>query len=410
MGGKVCMIVRHVFRVKPFLYARRAESRRDCFGVMNTALPNLAFTPNAHPSLGVELELQLVDAHDMTLRSGFQEMVDALPESESWLKAELMQCYVEINTDVCQTVDDARKDLSSKLRRLNQAAHQADMRLLWAGTHPFSLWMEQKVTPKERYNKLVDSLQDIARRMVAFGMHVHVGVDSGDKAVMLTDRLMRYLSALLALSANSPFWVGRNTGLHSQRTKILEGLPAAGTPPNLRNYSEYCWVVNHSIQNGTINSIQEIWWDVRPHPKYGTIEVRVCDLPPNLEDALGLTALIQCLIAKLSEQIDEGVYQQDIHPLMVRQNKWKAARHGKSAEVIDPVSHKTIPVRDLIIFLYQNLEPIAERLGCGKELAHVLTMLERPNGAEKQLTHYHATNHNLPEVVRRMIGETDAML
>ena len=191
---------------------------------MNPSLPDLTFKPNPYPTLGVELELQLVDAETMGLRSAILPLMEALPGNESWLKSELMQCYVELNTDVCQTVDDARQDLEGKLRQVYQAAHKAGIQVLWAGSHPFSLWMEQEVTPKERYDKLVDSLQDIARRMVAFGMHVHVGVDSGDKAVMLIDRLMRYLSPLLALSANSPFWVGRNTGLHSQRTKILEGL------------------------------------------------------------------------------------------------------------------------------------------------------------------------------------------
>ena len=376
---------------------------------MNPALPDLAFAPNPNPTIGVELELQLVDKDSMGLRNGILPLIEALPGCESWLKAELMQCFVEINTGVCATVDDARVDLTDKLRRLNEAVHQLDLRLFWAGSHPFSLWMEQEPTPKPRYQMLIDSLQDIARRIVAFGMHVHVGVDSGDKAVMIMDRMMRYLAPLLAISASSPFWVGRNTGLHSQRVKVLEGLPAAGTPPNLRNYSEYCWVVNHSIQNGTINTIQEIWWDVRPHPKYGTIEVRMCDLPPNLEDALALAALIQCLVVKLGEQIDEGVYQQDIHPLMVRQNKWKACRYGKNAELIDPVSHKTVPVRDMIIFLYERLKDIGEKLGCGRELAHVLTMLERPNGAEKQLAHYTATNHNLRETVRRMVGETEGL-
>ena len=246
-------------------------------------------------------------------------------------------------------------------------------------------------------------MQDTARGIVTFGMHVHVGVDSGDKAVMVVDRLMRYLSTLLALSVNSPFWVGRKTGLHSQRIKIMEQLPAAGTPPFLRNYSEYCWVVNQSIQSGFINSIQEIWWDVRPHPRFGTVEVRIFDIPQNLEDALALTAMTQCLVAALSDQIDEGVYQHDIHPIVVRQNKWKAARYGMRAELIDPVTHKTIPVREMVFFLYEKLKPYAEKLHCMQELNHIITMVDHRSGAEVQLDLYEQHNHDLRKVVQSML-------
>ena len=366
---------------------------------------DLTFTPNERPTLGVELELQLVDRETQELKSVIAEVLGALPADQQWAKQELMQSYLEITSDVCNNVDEVRHDLRAKIIQVQEAAGKAGADLLWAGTHPFSLWMEQQVSPNERYRQLIESLQDTARRIVTFGMHVHVGVNSGDKAVMLVDRLMRYLATLLAMSVNSPFWVGRQTGLHSQRCKIMEQLPAAGTPPILRNYSEYCWVVNHSIQNGTINSIQEIWWDVRPHPRFGTVEIRICDLPPNLEDALAITAVCQCLVVALSEQIDEGVYQHDIHPIMVRQNKWKATRYGMRAELIDPVSHKTIPVREMVFFLFEKLHPYAERLGCTDELSHLLTMLERPSGAEKQIALHTATEGDMREVVRRLVAE-----
>lgn len=365
---------------------------------------DLTFHGNDRPTLGVELELQLVDQETMGLKSAILDLMEQLPEGCEWAKPELMQSYLEITTDVCADVGAVRRDLTEKLLSIDRAAADCGVNLFWAGSHPFSLWMEQQISPSERYHKLVEKMQDTARRIITFGMHVHVGVESGDKAIMIIDRMMRYVATFLALSANSPFWVGRNTGLHSQRSKIMEQLPAAGTPPVLRNYSEYCWVVNHSIQAGTINSIQEIWWDMRPHPKYGTVEVRIFDLPPNLEDVLALTALTQCLVLALSEQIDEGVYQYDIHPIMVRQNKWKACRYGMRAELIDPVTHNPIPVRDLVFHLYEKLKPFAERLGCTQEMGRVLGMLQCASGAEKQLALFDATG-DLTEVVRRLVRE-----
>jgi carboxylate-amine ligase len=364
----------------------------------------LLFKANKEPTIGVELELQLVDAKTFALKSAILDLIRHVGEDQQWLKPELMQSYVEINTDVCRTIDDARRDLQGKLEKLTAAAQACDTRILWAGSHPFSTWMDQEITPSKRYEKLVELMQDTARRIVTFGMHVHVGVDSGDKAVMVVDRLMRYMSTLLALSVNSPFWVGRRTGLHSQRIKIMEQLPAAGTPPYMRNYSEYCWVVNQSIQSGFINSIQEIWWDVRPHPRFGTVEVRIFDTPPNLEDALALTAMTQCLVAALSDQIDDGLYQHDIHPIVVRQNKWKATRYGMRAELIDPVTHKTVPVREMVFFLYEKLKPYAERLHCMQELNHVITMVEHPSGAERQLELFDQYDGDLAKVVEQLVA------
>jgi carboxylate-amine ligase len=362
----------------------------------------LHFKSNHTPTLGVELELQLVDAEHFGLKSAILDILEEVGGEQAWIKPELMQSYVEINTGVCSSIDEVREDLTRKLDRLYAAARKHRTGILWAGSHPFSTWMDQEITPKERYLKLVELMQDTARRIVTFGMHVHVGVDSGDKAVMVVDRLMRYLSTLLALSVNSPFWVGRKTGLQSQRIKIMEQLPAAGSPPFLRNYSEYCWVVNQSLQSGFLNSIQEIWWDVRPHPRFGTVEVRICDLPQNLEDTLALVALTQCLVCALCDQIEEGVYQYDIHPIVVRQNKWKAARYGLRAELIDPVTHSTIPVRDMVFFLYEKLKPYAERLHCTQALNHVISMVNAPSGAERQLALYEEFGYDLASVVREL--------
>lgn len=372
---------------------------------MKAAAPNpdLNFKPSDYPTLGVELELQLVDAESMALKNCVIDLLNDLPEeAHAWAKPELMQSYLEINSAVCRTVEEIGQDLREKITLLNTTAARKGARLHWAATHPFSMWMDQCVTPNERYHQLIETMQDTARRIVTFGMHIHVGVESGDKAVMLIDRLSRYLPTLLALSVNSPFWVGRDTGLHSQRSKIMEQLPAAGLPPFLRNYSEYCWLVNHSLQTGFLNSIREIWWDARPHPGFGTVEIRICDLPPNLDDVLALTALTQCLVQALSQRIDEGVYQHDIHPIMVKQNKWKALRYGRKAELIDPVTHKTVPVREMAFFLYEQLKPFAQTLACTRELNHLISMMDRPSGADEQRQLFKESK-SLPEVVRRLV-------
>ena len=217
------------------------------------------FESNDRHSLGVELELGLVDAESMALSSAIEEILRRLPDDDmSSFKPELMQCTIEINTDVCYSVGEAEADLRRKLLQIEQISDELGIRLWWGATHPFSRWSEQKVTPNERYESLVHLLQEMARRLVTFGLHVHVGVDSGDKAVMICDRMMQFLPTLLALSCSSPFWENRSTGLQSHRSKVMEGLPTAGLPTLMRNWSEYVWLVNHMVDTGFINTIREI--------------------------------------------------------------------------------------------------------------------------------------------------------
>ena len=237
---------------------------------------------------------------------------------------------------------------------------------------------------------------------MTFGLHVHVGVDSGDKAIMICDRILQHLPTLLALSVNSPFWQGRNTGLHSQRSKIMETLPTAGLPPLMRNWSEYTWLLNHMVETGFIKTIREIWWDVRPHHNFGTVEVRICDMPPSLDHVLGLTALIQCLVYDLSQEIDRGTYQFDCHPFLIRQNKWRACRYGMDARLVDPASHQAVPARQVVHTLLDRLQTRAEELGCTPYLEIVREMADQPTGSVRQLQVFEETN-DLAEVVRRML-------
>ena len=349
-------------------------------------MAKLAFNSNASHTLGVELEFGLIDSETGALTSAIQPLLGRLPEPiRNWCKPELMQCCVEVITDVCGDVDAVKADLTGKIILVEQAADELGVGLWWGSTHPFSRWRDQKITPTERYEDLVNMLQEMARRLTTFGLHVHVGVDSGDKAVMICDRIMQHLPTLLALTASSPFWEGRNTGLQSHRSKVMEGLPTAGLPTLMRNWSEYVWLVNHMVDTGFINTIREIWWDVRPHHNFGTVEVRVCDMPGNLDDVLALTALIQSLVAALSEEIDQGTYQHDCHPMMVRQNKWRAARFGNRAELVNSYTHEVQAVPVIVERLVRRLEGTAKSLGC-------LSYLESAQGtAERQGCSYSQT-------------------
>jgi carboxylate-amine ligase len=366
----------------------------------------ILFNTNDQPTVGIELELGLVDEESMELTSAINDVLAFIPEEDKvFFKPELMQSCLEITTDVCQGIGEAEADLRRKLMMVEQITDRLGLRLWWGATHPFSLWREQRVTPKERYVVLVDLLQEMARRLVTFGLHVHVGVDSGDKAVMICDRIMQHLPTFLAISCSSPYWENRDTGLQSHRSKIMEGLPTAGLPTLMRNWSEYVWLINHLIDTGFINTIREIWWDVRPHHNFGTVEVRVCDMPGNLRDVLGIAAFAQCLVQALSTLIDEGAYQHDCHPMMVRQNKWRACRFGNKAELVNSYTYDVQPVARVIESLVERLLPVARELDCVGYLEHTVTMATGPTCAERQTAMLKETG-NAAEVVRHLSSES----
>lgn len=370
-------------------------------------MAKIDFCRNERPTIGIELELGLVDGQTMELASAYGLLNARLTaeghqsEESSNFKPELMQCVLEINTGVCETIGDAERDLSGKIAIVQEACDALGLRLWWGGTHPFSTWAKQRITPDDRYLLLVNLLQEMARRLVTFGLHVHVGVDSGDKAVMICDRIMRHLPTLLALSVSSPFWEGRRTGLHSNRSKVMEGLPTAGLPTVMRNWSEYVWLVNHMIDTGFINTMREIWWDVRPHHKFGTVEVRVCDMPGNLADTLAISALIQCLVKSVSDEIDNGTYQTDSHPMMVQQNKWRAARFGNQAKLVDTYTYESAAVPQVIERLVELLTPVAVELRCHDDLNRCVALARQPSAAQRQLDLFAETNDPV-EVVRRL--------
>lgn len=365
-------------------------------------MSTLEFTRNEEPTIGVELELQLVDAETFELSNSIEDVLAQVPEEHAnSVKPELMQSYLEINTGICRTVREAGDDLRQKLEAVENITESLGLKLLWTGTHPFSSWRDQQITVNERYDRLVELMQDVARRLVTFGLHVHIGVDTGDKAILVGERMLRHLPLLLALSVNSPFWEGRNTGLMSNRCTIMDMLPTAGLPHLMRNWSEYIWLVNHLVDTGFINTIREIWWDIRPHNNFGTVEVRICDVPPGLDQVLALTALIQCLVTAISDEIEEGTYLSDSHPMMVQQNKWRAARFGSDARLVSSQDYRQYSVQHLVDFLIELLKPQAEKLGCLEELQHV-SDLPGATGADQQLGIYYETGSRR-EVVRQML-------
>jgi carboxylate-amine ligase len=362
------------------------------------------FKGNPSHTIGVEVELQLVDEESLALVPAISQLLDRVPAKwRDSFKPEFMQSYCEINTGICRTVAEVDDDLSEKLDWANAEMERLGMRFLWAGTHPFSRFEDQKISVGERYAWLMDTMQYVAARLVTFGLHVHIGVDSGDKAIHMCDRLLRHLPVLQALSANSPMWMGRDTGLASYRSKLLEALPTAGMPQPLRNWSEYNWLINHLQDTGFIRSIREIWWDVRPHAEFGTVEVRIMDQPLCMRHLLGLVALTQSLVAGISLAIDRGAYQYDIHPIIAKQNKWHAVRWGMDASFVDPDTMTAMPARDSARRLIARCAPHAERLGCLEELSYLDDIIEHGTGAARQRQALRETGD--PRGVARFLAE-----
>jgi carboxylate-amine ligase len=381
-------------------------------GRMSLSMVENQFHPSNQSTLGVELELQLVDASTLALRNGVDGILAELPSSFGGsVKREFHSCCVEINTDVCTNVDEVRRDLKTKLLSVAGVCAQRGLLLAWGGTHPFSHWKDQVVASEPRYAALADLYQETILRQLTFGMHVHVGVASGDEATRVCDRIRDHLPVLLALSANSPFWCGRATGLLSHRIDVMGSLPTVGVPPRLGDWASYLALVEHLTDCGFIETPKDLWWDVRPSPPHGTVEVRICDMPLGLEMVLGLTAMVQCLVRVLSKDDillgTRGVSGEDdrdqdrAHLLILERNRWLAARYGLDAPLVDPGTRDKTPARVLARGLIDRLLEAGEDLGCSEFLRNLRTRTWGPNGALSQLTTYSRTG-NLKEVVRVM--------
>jgi carboxylate-amine ligase len=367
------------------------------------------FHSSERSSLGVEWELQLVDPRTRELTSGATEILaDLTPaglEEHPKAKHELLQSTIEIITGICTTVAEAKADLAGTLADVVAAAERHGLGVMCAGSHPFTRWDSQEVSPKERYAQLVERMQWLARRLQIFGVHVHVGVRAPEKAIPIVNALTQYLPHFLALSASSPFWSGCDTGLASARTKVFEGMPTGGLPHQLADWAEFEEYMETLIRAGAIESVREVWWDVRPHPDFGTVELRVCDGLPTLDEIGAVAALAQCLVEQFDTQLDRGYILPSPAEWIVRENKWRAVRWGLDAEIVVDELGTVRPVREAIGDLVEELMPVARRLDCEAELADVRRVLAVGASYERQRAVAAAHGGALEPVVDSLLAE-----
>ena len=363
-------------------------------------------------TLGVEEEYMLLDPESLDLVQHIEMVLDAIQGDElaGRLNAELMQSVLEIATPVCRTAGDVMEELTTLRGYVRDVARGQGLRVGSAGTHPFSLFERQRITAKDRYHALIDQLQYVARRELIFGMHIHVAVDDPDKAIQIVNGLLPHLAPLLALSASSPFWRGEPTGLASSRQIVFSAFPRSGPPPRFRDYEDYASVVGQLERTGCIADYTHIWWDIRPHPKWGTIEVRICDAVTRLEDAVAIAAYCQALVKQLSERYDAGEEIPSYHRILTTENKWLAARYGLDAPVMDLATGSRIrsPIAKLVRRTLRDLEPHARELGSERELEGIAALLARGNSADRQLRIFNA-NRDITEVVEEIAIATELL-
>ena len=367
------------------------------------------FARNDRPTMGVEMELHLVDATTGDLVSVANEVLDELgaghPDgAHPKAKHELFQSTVEIITGVCDGPAAVRDDLEVTLAELRERLAPRDATVMSAATHPFALAERQLVSPDERYHRLIDTMQWPARRLLICGMHVHVGVPDGPTAIRVVNELARHLPLLLALSTSSPFFEGVDSGMASARSLVFESLPTAGLPPRMSGWDDFEQYMATLIETGCIDTVREVWWDIRPHPDFGTVELRMCDAMPTLRETVAVAALAQALVARSLERIEAGTLPPPPTQWSVEQNRWLAARHGLGARLIverprespTPVSEVTAPTRvgdhlvhvaparELLAELLDELEPTAERLGSAAWLDEVRSLLDVGSSSQRQ--------------------------
>jgi carboxylate-amine ligase len=369
----------------------------------------IAWSPSAGPTLGVEWEVQLVDAETRMLRQDAGVLLAALPgllESGEHpkMRHELMQSTVEVVTGICGTVAEAKADLALSLKDLQRAAEPHRIVLASSGAHAMSHWREGKMAPSQRYAELVQELQWPSHRLQTMAVHVHVGLRDEHRAMPIINALAVYLPHILGLSASSPFWCGGDTGLASCRSVVFGSLPHSGPPLGLADWPSFEAYMAAQLRSGTIRTIKEVWWDVRPHPDYGTVEVRVADAVPTLREVGMLAALVQCLVHLFDTQLDRGYRLPSRHTWVVADNKWRATRYGLDAGIVINNSGSVAPLRDELYELVRELEPVASRLGCADELGVVCDVLETGASYERQRAVLRADG-DLASVVDALVTE-----
>jgi len=371
---------------------------------------HIPFSASPRTSLGIEWELELVDLQTHQLRGASTEILEEFAakvgdEEAAKAKHELFESTIEVITGVCDSVPQALTDLIGTVDVLRGLAERRGIGLMCSGTHPFSEYSSQRISTNDRYFRLVEQMQWLAHRLLIFGVHVHVGVRSRDKAIPIVNALTAYIPHFLALSASSPFWLGQDTGLASSRSKVFESLPTAGLPQQLADWGQFERFMETLITSGTIETIREVWWDIRPHPNFGTVELRICDGLPTLHEVGAVAALSQCLVERMNSQLDRGYTLPVPRRWVVQENKWRAARYGLDAEILVDDRGSTRPVRDELTDVVDDLLPVARRLGCARELMAIEEILNVGASYQRQRAAARRADGDLGYVVDTLLRE-----
>ncbi len=357
-------------------------------------------------TVGIEEEYQIINPETRELTSYVQEFLDqGQVVLKDQIKPEFMQSQVEVGTEICDDMQAARKEVVRLRSTICNLAHSNGLVVAAASTHPFSMWSRQDITAKERYVKQLEEMADLAKRLLIFGMHVHVGIEDKDLRIDIMDQSRYFLPHLLALSTSSPFWHGRNTGLKSYRSIVFENLPRSGPPPEFTSWSEYERFVDILVKTGCIADATRIWWDIRPHPKFPTIEFRVTDICTKVDEAICLAALIQAIVAKLIKLRRNNQSWRRYRHHLITENKWRAVRRGIEGKLLDFGHQKEVETRDLISELLELVDDVVDDLGSRKEVEYVNTILREGTSADRQLAKFAATG-DLKSVVDQVVEET----
>ncbi len=356
-------------------------------------------------TLGIEEELMICDGETFDLVNAIESMLEDAPDGE--IKPELMESVLEIATKPCANTAEAGKQLRALRRQVRETAAGRGLCIGSAGTHPFAMWEQQRIVARPRYRDLISALRFVARQELIFGMHVHIGIDDPDKAIHVANGMRVHVPVLLALSANSPFWRGDATGLQSTRMPIFRAFPRVGIPPSYADWADYQRQIAFMVDSGVMEDYTYLWYDVRPHPEFGTVEIRACDSQTRVEHTLALAALIQAMVKELAEHFDAGNQLGDYPWQMLDENKWLAARHGLEGEIVDLPSADRVGTKDLARRLLERLRGHAEDLGSVGDLDGIEDLLARGNGATRQTVVFEA-NRDLREVMHEIVEATGA--
>ncbi len=354
-------------------------------------------------TIGIEEELMIVDAESLELVNAIESLLESAPAGE--IKPELMESVLEVSTDPCANTAEAGAQLRALREQVRATAASKNLTIGSAGTHPFAMWEDQRIVARPRYRDLVSALRFVARQELIFGMHVHVAVDDPEKAIHVANGMRVHVPILLGLSANSPFWRAEATGLASTRTPIFRAFPRMGIPPTYKDWEDYEARIEFMVNARVIEDYTHLWHDVRPHPNFGTVEIRAMDSQTRVEHTLGIAALVHGLVRELCEHFDAGKTLSRYPFEMLDENKWLAARHGLDGELVDLPAWDRVPARDLARRLLHRMREHCQDLGSHAELEAVEDLIERGNGAARQVVVYEA-NHDLHEVVAEIVTAT----